>query len=304
MRITPSPIDRQRFFLVFNPNAGMSREAMVDDLAAHLRAAGASVAYGRATSLGDARMAVAEAARSGAYDAIVAAGGDGTIRNAAMAVAGTTCPLGAVMLGTGNVLAYELGLPRTMAACAALLRTGPAQPIDLGRVNGEAFLLMASAGLDGHAIAALDARLKRLIGRAAFGPAVMTAVAAPLQTLDVVLDGQHHAATWAIVTRAQHYAGAFTLTRRASLRGTGLQAVLFHASNRADLVRHLYWLATDQLDRRRSQVGGGVTIIACRAAQISSPVTIPAQVDGDPFGTTPLMIDADGGRVQLIVPES
>ena len=65
--------------------------------------------------------AVRKAAESGSYDAIVAAGGDGTIRHAAAALIGTDMALGIIPVGTGNVLAHEIGLARTPAAIARML---------------------------------------------------------------------------------------------------------------------------------------------------------------------------------------
>ena len=79
----------------------------------------------RGADIPAARLAVRKAAESGSYDAIVAAGGDGTIRHAAAALIGTDMPLGIIPVGTGNVLAHEIGLARTPDAIARMLLEGP-----------------------------------------------------------------------------------------------------------------------------------------------------------------------------------
>ena len=62
---------------------------------------------------------------------MVVAGGDGTIREAASALAGRRIPLAIVPGGTGNVLASSLGLGSVRAAVDAI-RHGRERTIDLG----------------------------------------------------------------------------------------------------------------------------------------------------------------------------
>ena len=59
------------------------------------------------------------------YDAVVAAGGDGTIRQVAAALLDAETPLGIIPVGTGNVLAHEIGLAANAHAVAHMLLNGP-----------------------------------------------------------------------------------------------------------------------------------------------------------------------------------
>jgi len=77
----------------------------------------------------------------------VAAGGDGTVRAVATAVAGTGRPFGIVPLGTRNHFARDLGLPLDLEGAVAVLRRGAGRPVDAGDVNGLLFLNNASLGL-------------------------------------------------------------------------------------------------------------------------------------------------------------
>ncbi|MCL1900348.1 MAG: NAD(+)/NADH kinase [Promicromonosporaceae bacterium] len=130
-----------------------------------------------------------QALREGA-DLIIAAGGDGTVRQVASALAGAKVPLGVVPLGTGNLFARNLDLP--LANLQAALRValdGRVRPVDVGRLRvlepelgldgrprsrsarrGEehVFLVIAGVGFDASMIAATDARLKRRLGWAAY----------------------------------------------------------------------------------------------------------------------------------------
>ena len=75
---------RRRLFVISNPGAGLSHSSLIDDAVRALEQAGASLTRVRPASIDAARLAAREAAASGSYDAIVAAGGDGTIRHVAV----------------------------------------------------------------------------------------------------------------------------------------------------------------------------------------------------------------------------
>jgi diacylglycerol kinase (ATP) len=286
---------RRRFFVLFNPGAGRSRRALLDKVTDCLLAAGAEVRFCDAP---DPAVALAEAARavqSGGFDAIVAAGGDGTVRQAAGLVAHTGMPLGYIPLGTGNVLAHELRMDRAPATLAATLLTGALMPVSCGLANGAVFLLMAGAGFDGRVIARLKSATKVRFGKMAYVSPVLQTLAGELDPLDVTIDGVHRSSSWVVVTNARHYGGHFVIAPTASLAKPGLQAVLFHRRSRVVLLRQLAALALGRL-------GDDVEIVECQHVQIRAPYPVPCQIDGDSAGTTPLEVSTGGGTVQLIVP--
>ncbi|MGW9413904.1 diacylglycerol/lipid kinase family protein [Arthrobacter cupressi] len=115
-----------------------------------------------------------EALEAGA-DVVIAAGGDGTVRCVAEVLAGTDTPLGLIPLGTGNLLARNLGLDVTDtegAAKVALL--GEARRIDVVRSarndggSEQLFLVMAGLGFDASIMADTDAKLKDKVGWLAY----------------------------------------------------------------------------------------------------------------------------------------
>ena len=155
--------------------------------------------------------------------------------------------------------------------------------------NDEPFLLMAGAGFDGRVIAALDHRLKSHVGKAAYAGPMLGALAHPVDTLTVKVDGCPHEASWAVIANARHYGGSFVMARRTGIRERGLQAILFKAKNRAVLLGQLMALAMGQLDARAAS-HGDVEMIPCARASIAAQHPVPTQIDGDAFGTTPLEI--------------
>src|SRR5438552_1916004 len=74
------------------------------------------------------------------YDAVVAAGGDGTVNAVASGLYRRPVPLGVLPLGTLNHFAKDLGLPLGLEEAAGVIARGAARPVDLGSVNGQVFV--------------------------------------------------------------------------------------------------------------------------------------------------------------------
>jgi diacylglycerol kinase (ATP) len=99
---------------------------------------------------------------------VFAWGGDGTVQRCIDVLAGTGTPLAIVPAGTANLLATNLGIPDDIAAAVRTGLEGARRPIDVGRVNGERFAVMAGAGLDAAMIRDADDGLKDRVGRIAY----------------------------------------------------------------------------------------------------------------------------------------
>ena len=95
-------------------------------------------------------------------------GGDGTVQRAIDAIAGRPVTLAILPAGTANLLATNLGLPQEIEACVRIGLHGARRVLDVGKVNGERFAVMAGAGLDAMMIRDADAGLKDKVGRIAY----------------------------------------------------------------------------------------------------------------------------------------
>lgn len=292
---------RSRFFLVENPGAGVAGTPLVEDVVRLLAKGGGLVTRASSADMQASRLAVRKAAESGGYDAILAAGGDGTIRNVAAALVGSDLPLGIIPVGTGNVLAHEIGLARTPAAIARMLLEGPVARVACAQANGEPFLLMVGVGFDARVVAALDQRLKSRLGKVAYAGPLLGAIMRPADTLLVTVDGRRHVATWAVIANARHYGGRFVLAPRTGILQRGLEVILFKTRSRAVLFSHLMSLATGQLEPR-AQHDGDVEMLPCSRVSVTARNPVPIQIDGDAVGSTPVEVDAGTCEVCLIVP--
>jgi len=287
---------RRRIFIVVNPTAGSPRRELLAAVLGHLRAAGADITLIEPDQAALASDLVGNACAD--HDVIVAAGGDGTVRQVAAAISGSGRPLGLIPLGTGNVLAREIGLGSDPQGIADTLIHGRITEVEGGIVNRQPFYLMVGVGFDGRAVDLLDQHRKRRLGRAAYaGPLLRSWWRAP-DEFAVTIDGHGHSANWLIVTNVQHYAGNFVLTRATSIFKPGLKGILIRAATRADLALRVWALAR-----------GGLTTASSPAVQVLdfetmhiAAANVPVQVDGDRFGCTPLTITDGGSRLRLLVP--
>ena len=114
---------------------------------------------------------IRRAVKAGA-ELIVVWGGDGMVQRSVDAIAGTKhgnrIPVAIVPAGTANLLATNLGIPQDMAAAVRIAFHGERRRLDLGRLNGEHFAVMAGVGFDGAMIRDADRNLKDRIGKLAY----------------------------------------------------------------------------------------------------------------------------------------
>src|ERR1041385_7680888 len=78
---------------------------------------------------------------------LVAAGGDGTLSAVADVLRGTDTALGVIPVGTMNHFAKDLGIPLDAGEAAQVIGTGRCIRVDVGEVNGRAFINNASLGI-------------------------------------------------------------------------------------------------------------------------------------------------------------
>lgn len=183
-----SPNGQSVTAVVSNPSSGSAADE------GELRAAFAAITDATVwlpTTAEDPGTGQAQAAVDSGASTVVACGGDGTVRAVMESVAGTTSALGIVPLGTGNLLAANLGLETGLAGVPVAV-AGVATVIDVGTINGERFAVMAGIGFDALMIRDANATLKRRIGTSAYVLSAARNLRTRVFTATVHADGQ----TW------------------------------------------------------------------------------------------------------------
>jgi diacylglycerol kinase family enzyme len=153
--------------VLLNSSSGSTAGKKRDDLRAELEEAfrkhaiAASFEFVPGSELQSAAERAVKRATAGEIDAIIAGGGDGTIRTVASAVAGMDIPLGILPLGTLNHFAKDLKIPLRIDDAVAVISGGVYRSVDVGEVNGEIFVNNSSIGLYPYLVLDRDRRRKR-----------------------------------------------------------------------------------------------------------------------------------------------
>lgn len=185
-----------RALLITNPAAARTDARAVTAVRETLANGGWRVEVAATMAPGDARR-LAATARAEAFDVILCYGGDGTVMQAASALAGTHIPVGIVPGGTGNLLAGNLRLPRTPQKAARALLSAVPYTLDLGEVGRSDgmhyFAVCCGDGFDAALMARTHGAAKRRWRRAAY-------IAQALSALPHVASHRHRITIDGVVT--------------------------------------------------------------------------------------------------------
>lgn len=191
---------------------------------------------------GHAQQLAAEAAGSDRYGAVVAAGGDGTINEVVNGLVGSDLPLGCMPLGTGNDWAKMWNLPPNRPdVVARRLRDGTVRAVDVGCVNGRAFLNGVGVGFDAQ-VAADATRVTRLQGLSAYAVALVRVLAryrAPRMRVAWNNNVLHKRLLLAAIGNGRVIGGGFRLTPDAVVDDGLFDVCLVDALRVDKIVRHI-----------------------------------------------------------------
>jgi diacylglycerol kinase (ATP) len=123
-------------------------------------------------------------------DLIFVWGGDGMVQRCVDVVAGTDATMAILPAGTANLFASNLGIPKHIDAAVKLGLTGERRKLDVGRLNGEMFAVMAGVGFDARVIHDTSPQMKHAFGRSAYVWAGAKNLRAKHFDAKVVVDGE------------------------------------------------------------------------------------------------------------------
>lgn len=315
--------------LLYNPAAGARRAQrmrVVETVLRVLREGGVDArplpTTGPVSAIEQSRQAVAQGS-----DTIIVCGGDGTVNEVLQGITGTPAALGIVPLGTGNVLARDLGIPRDSAAAARLLLESEPRLFTAGRMaflrkHGLGVRLFAAAagiGPDARIMYEMSAASKGRFGMAAY---YLKATEIWLRhslvpfTVDYVRSDNgarvQETVYQLLAVRTGHFGGLLgRVIAAASLERHDFGVLLLRRKSRVRISQFML----GRLLRREWAIPG-VEIVFCteaeckplpgpepeKAAHHHQPPRLYAEVDGEVVGAPPARIDVVRDAFRLLRP--
>jgi YegS/Rv2252/BmrU family lipid kinase len=241
-------------------------------------------------------------------DAIVAIGGDGTLRAVAgrcLDAGGNIPPLLPVPMGTANLMGRHLGIHWQTAdlgqRIVQSLQRQTVSMLDAAETNGQLFLLMAGVGIDGLIVHELDRLRRGPINFASYVlPAALAIANYRYPPLQVVADDEEIFASTpavALVANISEYGTGFPLAPHARPDDGMLDICVVPVESPVDALHKLLHAAAGELLSIE-----GVVYARGKQIEIRSPQQVPIQIDGDPAGHTPARINLLPIRLPFIVP--
>jgi YegS/Rv2252/BmrU family lipid kinase len=290
----------RRALAIVNPASGRQPgEAIVAILTRSAASLGVELTIVLTSRAGDA-VSLARGA-IGAFDIVIAAGGDGTVSEVVTGTIGSTIIVGVVPIGSTNMIAKELGIPRDPRRAAAIaLGTGEPRPVDVARVGSTICLHMAGTGLDAIIMRDTSLKWKRRVGWLAYIPvAVRNLNLAPFQ-LTMTIDGR----VVSTPARLVLFAIGSSIIHPWFRVGDGIDRTdgvadicVFSPTGIAATLSTLGWFGLGRAGRSR-----WLRQYRCQCATIEADRTMPYEVDGDVRGELPVTIEMLEHPVRILVP--
>jgi diacylglycerol kinase family enzyme len=242
-----------------------------------------------------------EALGAGA-DVLLACGGDGTVARAIQALAQwEQVALGIVPLGSGNLLARNLNLPRAPEAAVLVVTTGIRRRIDLGEVGGIRFAVAAGIGIDAKMLADAPGTAKRVFGWLAYVPSAAVHLLDPEFGVSLEVD-QGPALTRRVrsvlVSNVGRLPGGIRLRRDISTEDGLLDVVVIAPRRPRDFLRLALRLGL------RHPEGVGLETFRCRTVKVVAERSQPREADGEPLAPARELVVGVLPRALLVCTQS
>jgi diacylglycerol kinase (ATP) len=287
---------------IVNPKAGASSSKLTGhQFQQYLIEKGFNVKVSLTTCLKDACDIATEAAVD--YDCAMAVvvGGDGTVREVAHGLEGSSKALLIVPCGTENLLANELGFDEKLKNLIKTFEAGFVRHLDLGSVNGKCFTSIAGFGFDGQVVERVSKQRKGHINYFDyFQPIWRTFWNYKFDSIKVKVDNEEifDGPGLVFVGNISRYAVGLKILHYADFGDGLLDVCVYKCASRSHLIKHSLSTVLKQ-----HAYSSDVIYRQGESISVSSACNcIRTEIDGDPGPALPVQINVIPQAVNVIVP--
>ncbi len=143
----------RKLFFIINPISGKGRNTSLEKFISSRLSPHSEIQFEiKHTLYAGHACELAQEAVKEKYDAVIIAGGDGTINEVALHLVNTQIALGIIPIGSGNGLARHLKIPFRLKKNLEMIIQGKTTSLDVGQANNKIFLSNAGLGYDAAVI--------------------------------------------------------------------------------------------------------------------------------------------------------
>jgi YegS/Rv2252/BmrU family lipid kinase len=258
------------------------------------------------TAKKDVRRRTAKAVDDG-IDVVIAVGGDGVVLQVVQELAETPVALGIIPMGTGNLCAGNLGIPKKLDDAVDVLLGGARRRIDLGRarIDGKHWFFSVACGIgfDAEVMQATSKPMKRRWGKLAYvANALRQSRRLKNVAHEITIDGATSTMQATQVFVANFGRMGLAMKPRLDIEPDDglLDLMVIEASSRFTGLR-AGWEALRQDDEGESD-GGHAFRSRARKVRIAAEPSRLVELDGSVIGATPVKVSVRPGALNVVVP--
>lgn len=240
------------------------------------------------------------------YDTLILGGGDGTVSSVVDFLAHHHATLALLPLGTANDFARTLEIPSDVDAACETIARGKLVDVDLGLVDDNYFVNVATVGLGVGVTEALSSDLKRRVGALAYPVAAVRAFLRhePFSGRLVFPEGDHDPIDYqrllqVAVGNGRFYGGGMVVSPESGIDDHTLDVYAIELGRQRDLFGVARYMKSGDFILNEA-----VHQYRTRAVRLEAEPVRPINVDGELVAHTPTTFTVARNALKVIVPQT
>lgn len=235
---------------------------------------------------------IAEQAVNNHADLLLSVGGDGTTYEVIDGLINTGIPLGIIPAGTGNDFAKAINMPSNPLDCLNKILTCKAKDIDLGTINGKAFLNIIGTGIDVNVLKYAAHYKKYFKGKLSYVAGIISAIANHTsQILKIKIDDKielNEKFVICAIANGKYFGGGIPISKYAEPADSYFDVILLKDVPRISIIYYLIELLKGKILRHEKAL-----YYRAKKIEIEGLEPISFQSDGEIF-------DLDKAEIKIL----